>query len=161
MEEFDEFRNELEGISPVLSRLPRVNSFKVEDNYFEELPMVVMDRIHARKQRRGIDWSWLLQPKWSVAMAVCMIAVIFGSFLLVRNINTDKPMPVAQVQQLLAEPLSDESVIENVSTDDLVEALANAESTPTDAQKKKAADKKELENYIIDNVDESSIIDAL
>lgn len=162
MEDFDEIRRELESISPILSGLPRTNAFKVEDDYFDKLPMVVMDHIHARKAKSRLDLSWLLQPKWAVTMAVCMIAVIFGSFLLVRNINMDKSMPVAEVQRLLDEPVTNENVIDNVDADDMVEVLASNEAEQNNNQNlKKSADKKAMEDYILDNIDESAIIDAL
>jgi hypothetical protein len=162
MEEFDEIKKELDAIAPKLGALPKVNAFKVDDAYFDRLPMVVMDRIHARKPRRGIDLSWLFQPKWTVTMAICFIAVVFGSYLLVKNINTDKAMPVAEVQKLLVEPITNDNVIDNVDADDLVDALARTEKEQIKTKDlKKSANKKAIEEYILDNVDESAIIDAL
>ena len=162
MEDINEINKELESISPLLSKMPKVNPFKVDEVYFDRLPMEVMDRIHASKPRKIFDLSWLLQPRWAAAMAACMIAIVFGSFLLFKNINADKPMPVAQVQQLLNQPVDKESVLDNVDTDDMIDAIANNEKAKTERkQLQKSVDKKAMEEYILDNVDESSITDQL
>jgi hypothetical protein len=167
MEEFDDIQKELEGIAPMLSKLPRTNAFRVDEAYFDTLPTIVMERVHATKKRNWFNLSWLLQPRWAATMAVCIIAVIFGSFLLFHNINTDKAMPVAEVQKLLIEPVNKESILDNVDADALEDALASNDLpkvTPTHKKElklKNAADKKVLENYILDNVDESALIEDL
>jgi hypothetical protein len=166
MEEFDDIQKELEGIAPMLSKLPRANAFRVDEAYFDTLPTIVMERVHATKKRKWFNLSWLLQPRWAATMAVCIIAVIFGSFLLFHNINTDKAMPVAEVQKLLIEPVNKENILDNVDADDLEDALASNETPHGSYGKKernlkKPEDKKALENYILDNVDESALIDAL
>ena len=115
MEDINFDRNELGQIAPELSKLQKMNVFKVEDQYFEKLPTMVMDRIFEKKSRKLIiDLSWLLQPRWAVTMAVCFLAVIGGSFMILKEINADKPMPLAEIQQLLNEPISREAVMDNV-----------------------------------------------
>jgi len=154
--------NELEQVAPVLSKMLKVNVFKVDDQYFETLPTLVMNRVHETKTRKLItDLSWLLMPKWAATVAVCFIFAI-GSILVLRKINADKPMPLAEVQQLLNEPVSREAVIDNIDEDVLIDAIS---ATPKPLNKKvntkKSSDKKALEQYILDNVDESSLTDEL
>jgi len=166
MEDINFDRNELEQIAPELNKLQKMNVFKVEDQYFEKLPTMVMDRILEKKSRKLIiDLSWLLQPRWAVTVAVCFLAVIGGSFMILREINADKPMPLAEVQQLLNEPISREAVMDNVDEDVMIEAIASAPKPESKENKnlntKKSADKKALEQYILDNVDESSLTDEL
>ena len=164
MENQNDINKELESIAPFLSRLPRQEAFKVEDSYFETLPTLVMDRVHASKKKKAIDLSWLLQPRWAVTMAVCFMAVVAGSFFILKQHNTDKPMPLAKVQQLLVEPLTAENVIDDVDADVLVEAIvAEKKSVPQNDEMKlkKQLNKKAIEEYILDNVDASSIIDQL
>jgi|GEM_PF-5068215 len=163
MSGIDEIKNELEQVAPELGRLHKVNIFKVDDQYFETLPTAIMNKVHEKKSRKlMIDLSWLLQPKWAVTAAVCFIFVIGGSILLLRQVNTEKPMPVAEVQQLLNEPVSRETVIDNMDEDVLIDAVAAA---PKPINKKlntkKSSDKKALEQYILDNIDESSLTDEL
>ena len=166
MEDINFDRNELGQIAPELSKLQKMNVFKVEDQYFEKLPTMVMDRIFEKKSRKLIiDLSWLLQPRWAVTMAVCFLAVIGGSFMILKEINADKPMPLAEIQQLLNEPISREAVMDNVDEDVMIEAIASAPKSESKENKnlntKKSADKKALEQYILDNVDESSLTDEL
>ena len=166
MEDNNLEKNELEQIAPELSKLLKVNIFKVEDQYFDTLPTIVMNRIHEKKSRKLIiDLSWLLQPRWAVTVAVCFLVVIGGSFLVLKQINVDRPMPLAEVQRLLEEPVSKEAVIDNVEEDVMIDAIVTAPKPVNKENKKantkKSADKKALEQYILDNVDESSITDEL
>ena len=163
MEDINKEKNELEQIAPELSKLLKMNVFKVDDQYFETLPTMVMNKVHEKKSGKLIiDLSWLLQPKWAVTVAVCFIFVIGGSILLLKQVSADKPMSLAEVQQLLNEPVSREAVIDNIDEDVLIDAVA---ATPKPVNKKlntkKSLDKKALEQYILDNVDESSLTDEL
>jgi hypothetical protein len=165
MEDKNINNNELEQIAPKLSKLLKVNVFKVEDQYFDKLPTMVMDKIHEKKSRKLIiDLSWLLQPKWAVTVAVCFLAVIGGSFLIINEINANKPMPLAEVQQLLNEPVSKDAIIDNVDEDVIIDAVVTSPKPAGKVKKlntKKSVDKKALEQYILDNVDESSLTDEL
>jgi len=166
MENNDEIKKELESIAPFLSRLPKQEAFKVEDNYFETLPMFVMDRILDKKKKKVIDLTWLLQPHWAVTMAVCFLAVVAGSFFLLRQSAVDKPMAAVTVQHLLKEKITTETVIDDVDADILVEAVVSERKSEPASQKnemktKKQVNKKALEEYILNNVDASSIIDQL
>lgn len=159
-------KNELEQIAPELSKLFKVNILKVDDQYFDILPAIVMNRIHEKKSRKLIiDLSWLLQPRWAAMVAVCFFAIIGGGFLIMKQINADKPMPLAEVQRLLDEPVSKEAVIDNVEEDVMIDAIVTAPKPMNKDNKKlntkKSADKKALEQYILDNVDESSLTDEL
>ncbi len=165
MKDEDEFLKELEQIAPELSKLQKVNAFKVEEQYFDSFPMAIMNKIQEKKSKRFvIDLSWLLQPRWAIAASFCFIALIAGSFIFFHRITADKPMPIAEVQKLLNEPVTREAVLDNVDADIMIETItAKAKSTNTKVKvnSKKSADKKALEEYIIDNADDSSITDDL
>jgi hypothetical protein len=168
MEAFDEINNELKDIAPLLSSLPRQNAFIVEDSYFDKLPTMVMNRIHTHKKKSWIDISWIFQPRWAMATALMAICIVAGSFLLMRyNNRLDKPLPVAQVQKSLVEPITTDNVLDDVDADVMADMIADLGATqkkdirPKKANNTKATDKKAVEDYILDNVDDNSIIDAL
>jgi hypothetical protein len=162
MEAFDEINKELKDIAPFLSSLPRQNAFRVEESYFDALPTRVMERVHARKKRYFINISWIFEPRWAMATAVFAVLLIAGSFLLNRyNNRLDKPMPVAQVQKLLVEPVTNDNVLDDVDVDVMTDVIADISKTPKKEKTTRKEDKKALEEYILDNVDDNSIIDEL
>jgi len=164
MEAFDDIKNELESIAPMLNKLPRTTRFTVDEGYFDELPTQVMDRIHATKTRRMFDLSWALQPRWAVSLAACFMGIVFASFFLLNRHPQAQQLSKAQIQQLLNEPVTTESILDNIDAEDLADAMPEPAAVAPDTQKqnlKKHADKKALEEYILDNDDDAAIIDVL
>ncbi len=160
----DDYLTELGEIAPTLGKIEKVNVFKVDEAYFDALPAMVMDKIqHKQSKRFSVNLDWLLQPRRLAYAAVCLMFLVAGSLFIVKKINTDKPMPVAEVQRLLNEPVSKEAVLDNVDEGIMIEAIASAPKVNDKKMKdfKSSSDKKALEEYILDNVDESSLIDDL
>jgi hypothetical protein len=163
MEEHDEINKELKEIAPVLSRLPRSVSFSVDEGYFDALPTAVMNRIHSRKKKTGFNLAWLLQPRWAAATAMVLIALVAGSYFLLRqNSIVDQHMSTAQVQKLLVEPLTTENIIDELETDDMTDAIADVKQAPAPKiHVIKHDNKKELEELILDNLEDNSTFDEL
>ena len=163
MKDEDEYINELEQIAPELSKLQKMNILRVDDQYFDAFPTLMMHKINNKPARRFvIDLSWLLQPRWAVMVSICFMAIIWGGIFIYNHAVADKPMPIAEVQKLLNEPVTKEAVLDNVDADIMIETIAaKAKSAPHKTDSKKSADKKALQEYIIDNADDTSINDDL
>ena len=160
MDENKDIREELEGIAPELSRLKRKDSFEAPANYFEELPSAVQDRIIANKPKR----ETVFLRRWVPAFAVLLILLTAGLFLF-RNTGTQPVVqPVAQVpadtEVNKGQIAFNDTVLEVIDEDLLVEELADNSYIKPVANKIQPQP-EELEEYILDNYDESLLIEEL
>ena len=65
------------------------NPFKVPDNYFEDLPSMIQDRIARRVSRpKTGKMRWLAHPGWKVAAAFTIIAGL--TLVLIFSLNDAK-----------------------------------------------------------------------
>jgi hypothetical protein len=99
----------------------KTNPFRVPDDYFDKLPISVMNRLPRKQSRAG----WVASPvfRTSLGLAAFLIMVVVG-FLIFRN-------PAAGPDLILAsgsEPdIAEYLLTQEVSSQDLIEALAQSD----------------------------------
>ena len=87
--------------------VPRTNPFLVPENYFDELPLRIMDRIPANTQKQHADPkpSSLLRRAWLATAAIAAIAVIF---LVIRPADVVPPTNSPILNSIDAASFADE-----------------------------------------------------
>ncbi len=97
----------------------KTNPFRVPDDYFGKLPMAVMNRLPRKHSRTG----WVASPVFRTSLGLAAMLIVVLGFLVFRT-------PAAGPDLVLAngsEPVIAEYLLtENVSSHDLIEALAQS-----------------------------------
>jgi len=65
--------DELKDIAPILNQLPKKDSFQVPENYFDELPGLIQDRVRVKTKTR---WNYVLK----YALPFVLLIVTIGYF---------------------------------------------------------------------------------
>ena len=154
----DNIQDELRDLAPSLSKMEKRNPYKVPDAYFEELPAKARERIGFADAERGNNIRRYLLPRYSYISASICFLLIVGGFLVVRN-YTSTPKPMAVIH---AVPNTD-YVMEHVDEDIIMEDLPGKTDFKEVANSGKPKLKKSVvtEDYILENVEESTISDEL
>ncbi len=142
---------ELEHIAPFLAARNKKNAFQTDIQYFDAFPTKLQEKIIAQKRNTNSEKlkTWLgnialtLKPSFA-ALAVFIISS--GVIYLHQNKPIDYQSDVA-TQEYLLDQSSSEDIL------DLVESPASKVSRPVD----KAA----LQEYILDNTDESLLSEEI
>ena len=143
--------DELEHIAPFLAARKKGNAFQPEVQYFETFPMQLQEKIISRKRNSAPQMisSWLqnialpLKPSFA-ALAVFIISS--GVIYLHMNKPIDYQSDVA-VQEYLIDQSSTEDIL------DMVEVPEN--------KAYKSSDKILLQDYILDNTEESLLSEEI
>lgn len=136
---------ELKNIAPNLHKLPKQDAFVAPDNYFDELPGVIQDRILSQKKHSVFQWT-LPTLKFAIPVAgVIVVAMMYfykptsGVEPATQNEMTayvDQQMDMEFDETLLAEELNTDnttiteeasSVEEYLLSDDIEEDLLREE----------------------------------
>lgn len=165
----DEIRKELESIAPTLSKIEKVNSFKVPDGYFENLPRLVSDRINVdstaeRGTVRALTLRWA-----AVAASITLIGTFV--YILSNTAELDTNMDLAQLDiEEITDALLNEGAY-TVEEEDLIELLVTKEEDSSagsgfGSRQEKEAEEETDTDYIIDylidsDIDLTTIIDEL
>ena len=169
--------SEFEKIAPKLASMKRDLPFSVPEGYFDEFPTRVQSHIATKKQS-GLANSFirlLEKRRWvPVAFASC-IALIFSLILIFTNTNKNelaigkgnKQIETPKQEELAQEKAAfEETILDEVDEDNLINEVENKESLaqlPAGVTKKEnknteVGEKQELENYIMDNFEESDLL---
>ncbi len=136
-----------------LEKLPRENIFKVPENYFEELPMLIQSQTSAKTKVIPLV-SWSMKRTWA-SMAACAAIAILGYF-------TWMPKQDALGNEALSEVQNQEIINyllqENINQIDLAEQFENVQSTKVDLEES-VSDSELLDNLKIDQQDILQSID--
>lgn len=97
-----------------LENIEKTEHYQIPENYFEELPGKVMQKIHEEKNKRR---RWIS----SAVAAVAVLAVAVGLFFTYNA--PDKGTPVTQTQQVVTAS-TEEEILESVATEYYSEELA-------------------------------------
>ncbi|MEP7168810.1 MAG: hypothetical protein ABI855_05520 [Bacteroidota bacterium] len=150
MNENEYMEDELKD-SPILKKMSRENPFKVPDGYFDSFPTIISERIASHKSKPGwiIFLQNVFQPKYVVAMFVFAVALTSG----VVYFNQQTTIPNQEII-LSYDDLNKSNYIDQMDEND----LADAYTSNADADKS-TENNTEIENYLIDNQTDISIIE--
>jgi hypothetical protein len=155
-----------------LSNLEKQNAFAVPNAYFENLSHEIREKIFAEKNKTGV-FDNVLHIVFSKKTVYALAATLVLSLGLYFYNSTEKVVTtdcgtlacldrkdILKDNQLL--PLDEESLMEMVNVESLSKNLDKSLETATgkDAEKS-SADKKEKEDYVIENVDVNDIVDEI
>lgn len=164
-----DIHDELEGLSPELSRIRKMQekpSFHVPDNYFEDMPAQMQDHVRNKTQKRSLGWMpsgiRQLAPALAMLLIVVGIAFYFATKPETNKVATVRPDTTST--QVAVNTVDEETVLDEMDEDFLVESIAMAEpkkSSKNAALKTNPQAKEEIEEYILDNFDESVLTEEL
>lgn len=112
---------ELKDIAPILNQLPKKDSFQIPENYFDELPGLIQDRVRVKTQTR---WNYAI--KYALPLVFLIFAI--GYFTQNKTDDTvqiskqeaadyiDNQMDIDFDETLLAEEISAQTVEQNTET---------------------------------------------
>lgn len=132
---------ELKDIAPILNQLPKKDSFQIPENYFDELPGLIQDRVRVKAQTR---WNYALK----YALPFVLLIVSIGYFTQYKADNTvqiskqeaadyiDNQMDIDFDETLLAEEISAQTVEQHTET-------------------------SAVEDYLLDEADEELLIEEI
>lgn len=136
-----------------LEKLTRENIFKVPENYFEELPMLIQSKTSAKTKVIPLV-SWSMKRTWA-SIAACTAIAILGYF-------TWMPKQDALGNEALSEVQNQEIINyllqENINQIDLAEQFENVQSTKVDLEES-VSDSELLDNLKINQQDILQSID--
>ena len=170
-----EIQDELEKLAPSLSKLKKEEVFEVPENYFNQLPDQILNKIDFSKTRTVSESissetssSWLdrlteglvifFQPKMAVGFAM-MVMLAAASFFILNNENTSIP----QVADLTSEELENYVIanIDDFDEQELLNVLGNVEAGSWTEME---IGEEDLDGYleeIIEDIDASDLEDFL
>jgi len=152
--------NDMKKANNNLSKINKDNPFQIPEDYFDDFPLRLSEKIHARKAP-GIYEKYLLALRPYMAIAALFIGVViigtifYNVFSPEKNIQESKTNEIAEIISEDAYYLSEESIIEIIYMNDVVH------------EDEQAGDSKDnLTNEVIDylineEIDIIDIIDAL
>jgi hypothetical protein len=148
MEGKNEINEELNEIAPFLSKIDKKNNFSVHDNYFEDFPARVRDKIGYKSTT--LSWTnifGLFSRKAVFALSSLAIIAILVTMLTV-NFN----------RQSLAKAVTpNEYILDNIDEDLIIDELAFKEAPKSKIQ----STTDNTEEYILENIEESTISEEL
>lgn len=154
----NEIKKELQEFAPKLGALqkPDHHLFSVPENYFEEFPFKVKDKIDARKAARAKNWADVqryLMPRFAPAIVALAVIMLLSVFLLWNNTPDTG-------NNLASETSKQENYyLENIDEDLLVEGLISMNIPAAENKLLENGSKTNvLENYIIEEDYEESIL---
>ena len=112
---------ELKDIAPILNQLPKKDSFQIPENYFDELPGLIQDRVRVKTHTR---WNYAI--KYALPLVFLIIAI--GYFTQNKTDDTvqiskqeaadyiDNQMDIDFDETLLAEEISAQTVEQHTET---------------------------------------------
>lgn len=151
----------LEDLSPFLASLKKENPFQAPENFFEELPEKINNRIQLEKsnENRGIR-KLFGRPIYYLATAAASILILVAIWIF-----TNEKQPVTDLfSEISFEILMDESpeLIEYMDEDDLIDALfVYSSETIEFSDIKLDSDTSLTEDDIFDYLDDENISNEL
>ncbi|NOZ47175.1 MAG: hypothetical protein GXO79_10395 [Chlorobi bacterium] len=146
----DDFKN----IAPELSNIKKENSFKVPDNYFEDLPSKIQERIILQKKQSGYIYFLIKKPAFIISFSLILITLIILPFTISHFKKQANQTQLAyqniEVSDLEYFDINEDMLIDEISAE-------NSKSYVSENDENTEA----VINYIIENVDYSTILDEL
>ncbi|HKR07260.1 MAG TPA: hypothetical protein VJY62_21680 [Bacteroidia bacterium] len=137
--------------SPLLKNMSRENPFKVPDGYFESFPTIITERITSQRSKPAwiIFLKNVFQPKYVVAMLVFAAALTSGVVYFNQH-------PAATDREIILsyDDLNNSNYIAQFDESDLIDAYLSGANAD-----KSNESNTEIENYLLDNQTDISIIE--
>ncbi len=104
-----------------LEDIPKKQSFKVPDGYFDDLPMRIRARIQEAEKKPS--WTWMPTPSFALKFALPVLLVGIASVVLWNNFSKNEDafakLDSVPTEQLLAylesDDITTEEIIENAT----------------------------------------------
>lgn len=132
---------ELKDIAPILNQLPKKDCFQVSENYFDELPGLIQERVHLKAQT-----PWKTALKYALPLFLVVISVIYFS-----QKNTDKSIQISKQEAV--------DYIDNQMDIDFDETLLAEEISVQTVEQ--ITETSVLEDYLLDEADEELLIEEI
>jgi hypothetical protein len=132
---------------PQLQKMQGHEPFSAPEGYFEKLSSSIQDRIASEKKSKTIK---VFQPQWLIAF---VIVGMIGSGIYLR-FAANEQTKVEQVAEITCDDLIDSGYYTEIDE----ALLADAVPANQDAVQDSTA---EIEEYILNNTDESTLINSL
>ena len=164
--ENNDIHKDLQDLNSPLAKMEKKNAFEVPVNYFEELPESVQNHISNRRKMLPV---WRMPQFWlHWAPAFTIVLVFFGIALYMlspknASVNdnalasqkTEIPVNDVSANDILLDEIDEELLVETYSEN--VKTQENVFPVKQNTKVKNA----ELEEYILENYDESLLIEEL
>jgi len=147
--------DDLKNIAPNLASIKKENSFNAPDGYFNEFPLKIQNRINKNKKESGLEWFWIFTKKPIFAVSFSLVVAILIAlpviFLLNQKQNTNKQLAYQNIEMSELEyfDISEMNLVEALSTEEL-EDMSILDNN-----------KDDVDMYILENVDYSTLLDEL
>ncbi len=101
-----------------LEDIPKKQSFKVPDGYFDDLPTRIQARIQETEKKRS--WSWLPAPSFTLKLALPVFLVGIISVVVWNNLPSTKD-PFAKLDSVPTEQLLAYLESDDITTEEIIE----------------------------------------
>lgn len=132
---------ELKDIAPILNQLPKKDSFQIPENYFDELPGLIQDRVRVKTQTR---WNYAI--KYALPLVFLIIAI--GYFT--QN-KTDDTVQISKQEAA--------DYIDNQMDIDFDETLLAEEISAHTVEQ--LTENSAVEDYLLEEADEELLIEEI
>lgn len=146
--------DDLKNIAPALSKIKKENSFSVPDNYFNELPMKIQERVQQKRVFNPVVLFELLKkPAYALSFALLILLIIIIPFAISTYNNRLSNNQISyhdfDITDIEYFEINEELLIEAISAGEFDENELIEEAND------------EMMDYIINNVDYATILDEL
>lgn len=167
-------KDDLSKETPFLASLKKDNPFHVPENYFEEFPSRMQERMASARQKQPFIPELLARYRWASVTVAVIVAIAFSILLMLNKPAVQAPLAdavkedtaaqqatqpkvqLAAAEEVVLDEVDEEPIIEQLAKDDVVKKVVGTKDKKH--TKTISIDKKELEEYILDNVDESDLL---
>ena len=132
---------ELKDIAPILSQLPKKDSFQVPENYFDELPGLIQERVRVKAQT-----PWKTALKYALPFVLLIVSIGFFT----QN-KTDDTVQISKQEAA--------DYIDNQMDIDFDETLLAEEISVQSVEQ--PTETSAMEDYLLDEADEELLIEEI
>ena len=132
---------ELKDIAPILNQLPKKDNFQVPENYFDELPGLIQDRVQVKTKSQ---WTYVL--KYALPVILVIVSVVYFS-----QKNTDQSIQISKQEAV--------DYIDNQMDIDFDETLLAEEISVQTVEQH--TETSAVEDYLLDEADEELLIEEI
>jgi hypothetical protein len=101
-----------------LEDIPKKQSFKVPDGYFDDLPMRIQARILETEKKSS--WSWMPSPSFALKFVLPVLLVGIVSVVVWNNLSSTKD-PFAKLDSVPTEQLLAYLESDDITTEEIIE----------------------------------------